>query len=204
MPWWHVTYNRKASKIQWPPAPPVGYKPEATVTFGEVDGWPYVVGVDVARDRDGRDIPIGLTIQRKPSFGDPGPSPQYDLEGMSLPEVTDAALELQRLSVRDVKRMPLDRILRAATVAMREGAWGGPDSPVTRTVLPRKKVRLTRKDFEKLAKAYEALEARGERPVPVLAKRMGVPENRMHQWVHRMRYEMGLLPPPPRRQQAKP
>jgi transposase len=52
--------------------------------------------------------------------------------------------------------------------------------------------------YRELAKSYREFELGGLSPVKEIARRKRVSENTVHQWVHRMRHELGFLEPSPR------
>ena len=149
--------------------------------------------VELHRTPDGRDVPTGITIRRRFGLEPAGP----ELEGTPDDPLIPA---VERVSPRDIRRLPVASVLKAAVAY---STWDL--RAVNRVLLPRTKTRLSYRDFEKLADAYRVFERRGEKPVPAIAERMGVPANRVHQWVRRMRYELKdkngrpLLPPPPPR-----
>jgi hypothetical protein len=170
-----------------------GGEPEETIRFRQSDV-PYEIGVDVDRD-GGSPVVVGLTIRRlwRPS--------DYP--------------ELPHVSARDIQRLPLAQVIKGALVIAAD-PLPGPDErvgtahdewpPRARKVLvPRGQPRKghSSKWYRELADAWREFERQGLSPAKEIAKQKGVDVNTVHQWAHRMRYDLGLLEPPPGKKRKK-
>jgi hypothetical protein len=138
---------------------------------------------------------------------------ETSIRGVHFEATTDAAL-----SLRELRRLPLQRVVDAARayVAARdedsEGTYPefpGPDAPgrtrVRDILLPRGRPgRTTYNDnfYRAIATAYIEFTKRGLSPAREIAKRKRVDRNTVDQWVHRSR-QLGFLPPAPPRRRAK-
>lgn len=175
-------------KLRWPIAADV------IVRVWDLEDWPYTVDVELLRPSEA-DAPVvsGIRVYRNFLLEPKTPGKRErrfaeDLRPLSL-------------STRDVRRMPLDRILRAALVAATEH-HDGRTGELKRALLPRAqgpKPEHSRKFYEQIARAYQQRVKNGEgSPVAWIAERKNVPRNRVYQWLHRAR-KMGLLEPSRRR-----
>ncbi len=156
-----------------------------------LDHWPYTVDVEFVQG-DGGPVATGVLIRRNFAYD--------EQQGFA------DGLELVPVSGRDVRRMPLDRVIAAALAAVSEPSsaegWAG---RVGKAITPRGLPERGRssKFYAQIANLYRELAQRDvASPVQEIARRKGVPPNRVHQWVHRAR-EMGFLEPSARSRQRK-
>jgi hypothetical protein len=167
--------------LRWPlPA-------ERTVRIWGIDRWPYTVDVEFVQSDRGP-VATGVTVRR--NF-------RYDEDDGFADD-----LELEAVSGRDVRRMPLDRMIAAALAAVSEPTTttGWRDGVTTELESQRPSKRgYSSKFYAEIADEYRRLAQKGlTSPVQEIARRRGDPPNRVHQWVHRAR-AMGLLEPSTRR-----
>lgn len=145
----------------------------------------YVVTVELARTPDGEPEPVRVSIGARDG----------------------------RLSLREARRFPLRRIVEAALawahepLESRGPGWHEPTegmrAAIRKLSLPRGRPKRghSAQWYRELADAYKEYQRLGLSPVKEIAKRKGVSENTVHQWIHRMRHGPGqfLEKPPPRR-----
>ena len=128
----------------------------------------YMVTVKI-RHTDGASGPTGINVWR--------------------PDETD-----RTLSQREVKRLPLDRVVRAALAAA-TGPREQRGSEKWHALIAEKIVAPTGKPergkstkfYEDIAKAYRAAAANGKNPVKEIARQNGAAANTVHQWIYRAR-----------------
>lgn len=136
------------------------------------------------------------------SFSDAGEHP-YTVEitvlGIEHPVVSEIRVEnMDGVSPRDVKRLPLATYAQAAIVAVRD--WDM-DAAARTLTAPRGRPRKGQgmAFYRELAGFYRELVRSGVRhPAKEIARRKRVSQNLVHQWVFRAR-ELGLLESPPGR-----
>jgi hypothetical protein len=103
------------------------------------------------------------------------------------------------LSLRDVRRLPLDRIATAALVAVRQYAEEpSPDrfDPVSEalSVPGRPRGRNKERFYKAVAELHRSWTLKGLSPAKELARRKRVSENTAHQWIYKAR-QLGYLEP---------
>jgi hypothetical protein len=144
---------------------------------------PYVVTVGFVRDD--APVPVEITVRRTFPVSDQG-------------GFLDGA-EPEPLSARDVRRLPLDRLLRAATAAADSGPVESA-AEVSKILLPRGRPGGGARSiafYREIASAHRQIEQLGESPAKAIARRKRVSENTVHQWIHKARLH-GFLEPSPR------
>lgn len=182
---------------------PLPLEPREEVYF--TDGR-YALTVEICRAAAGEPVVTGIAVRRLTPHvvtGGEGTRTRLTPEG----EVTEPVPRREPkgsprpLSGRDVRRMPLASLLRAATVAARGYTWIVEPAKVARALVPRRDEALTPEYYRKLLEAHRAIVARGSpAPVKELAERHGFGDNvnLIHQRLHRAREleRLGRLPPP--------
>jgi hypothetical protein len=181
--------------------------PQLAVVAHQTDA-PYTVTVELRFDRDGAPFVIGVAVRRQ--------TPWWEEDGW------EAGEERPHVSPRDVQRLPLAGIVRAALAAAsaaerRTLETGEPVTSETARVLTdqgedwdwaedarkvltphgRPQHGKSAKWYSELADSYRGFARAGKSPVKEIATRKRVSENTVHQWVHRAR-EIGVLEPSPR------
>lgn len=180
-------------------------------------GAPYTVSVELRRHSDGAWFVIGIAVRRQyPWWEEPSGWEASDERWAS---------ENPHVSPRDVQRLPLARIVRAALAAAssaerpnlatgkpaassvarifaedgitppQEAAWA---QVAQRVLLPRGRPQRGKSvDFyRELANSYRALARTGVSPPKVIARRKRVSTNTVYQWLYRAR-DLGFLELPP-------
>jgi hypothetical protein len=194
--------------------------PEFAVVVFPVEA-PYTVTVEFRRDPDARPFVMGVAVRYQPLWAFEDDFWERDEE------------ERPHVSPRDVQRLPLARIVRAAIAAANSAErpviestgkpavsetarlfadesaepWKGdpPWAEAARKILvPRGRPERGKsaKFYKDLADSHRAFALAGKSPVKEIARRKGVSENTVHQWVHRAR-RLGILDPSPRSKQRK-
>ena len=182
--------------------------PELAVTVFPTDA-PYNVTVEIRRDADGAPFVIGIAVRRQ--------FPWWEDGGWM------AGDERPHVSPRDVQRLPLARIVRAALAAASTAqrptlSSGEPASSqvaplfgsasqrerpeeewakVARKILvPRGRPQRGKSIpfYQRIADAHRACALAGTSPAKEIARRMNVSENTVHQWVHQARRHKLLEP----------
>lgn len=194
--------ERQVAKLHELLEDPLPLEPREEVYFS--DGR-YAVVVELVRTADGEPIVTGLAVRRLTPHvvtGQAGTRVRLTPDG----EVTEPVPRREpkglprALSGRDVRRMSLAAVLRAALAAAKGYAWlAAPQEPIRALVPPRDQP-LTPDYYRRLLEAHRAIVARGSpAPVKELAKRHGFGDNvnLMHQRLHRARQleRLGKLPP---------
>jgi hypothetical protein len=212
-------------QVEWP-GDVDRYGPELVVTvIPQEYGEHYAVSVELRRDENGPYV-VGVAVRRSVLAGYTGlrthVSPR-DVQRLPLARMVAAALAIastatrptgdERVQGSDPGPSPV------ATLVEGESAWVtyydvghadewrelGFDLPPAmieagKILVPRGRPQRGKSvDFyRQLAKSYRAFELAGLSPVKEIARRKRVPENTVHQWIHRMRHELGFLEPSPR------
>lgn len=191
--------------------------PAYHVVIGDAAG--YRIEVELVRDeRSGAPVVVGLSIRKLRGLERSGGTDPWKQRGPFLLRRKKAngngtnlyAEPVRRLSLRDLRRLPLATLLEQARVlagswwaTMNEASdgeksWPPEDLPrrLARARAPRSRPRgRTGGFYEQLAAAYKAEVARGEpNPGAALARRMNESPETMRVWVYRAR-KLGLLPP---------
>ncbi len=168
--------------LRWPlPA-------QRAVRIWDLDHLPYTIDVEFVQG-DAGPVATGIAIRRNFAYD--------EKQGFA------DGLELTPVSGRDVRRMPLDRVLAAALASVSGDPEWGPRAAKALTPRGRPKRGRSSKFYVQIADVYRQLAQRDVgSPVQEIARRMDVPPNRVHQWVHRAR-EMGLLEPSSRSRQRR-
>jgi hypothetical protein len=192
-------------------------KPEFAVVVFPVDV-PLTVSVEFRRDPSGRPFVMGVAVRYQPlwAFED---------------DFWESAEQRPHVSPRDVQRLPLARIVRAATAAANSAErpvlgekpavsstaqlfpdesgepWTGdpPWAEAARKILvPRGGPQRGKSTqfYKEIARSYRDFALAGMSPVREIARRKRVSENTVHQWVHRAR-KLNFLDPSPRSQFGK-
>lgn len=147
---------------------------------------PVVTGVAVRRC-------VGMKANKRAGF-DPPPEWPEDVEPLPV-------------SLRDVRRLPLDRIATAALVVVRQFRESpDPDRmlPVAEALsLPGRPVGRNKERFyTTVAELYRRYAGEGRSPAKELARRKHVSENTAHQWIYKAR-QLGYLEPSQRSSRKK-
>jgi hypothetical protein len=167
---------------EWKPRPEGGIRPypERSVLYLADD---YTVELEFRRDAEGSNVLTGLNFHRKlgPEWEDP----------------TKPADRSCAVSVRDARRLRLDQVVQAA-YALVDGQPGDARWKKARKLLaPRSsgpQGPTDTKFYKEVAAFYRECKLLGLSPAKELAKRKGVPENRVYQWFHRARVLRFLEP----------
>jgi hypothetical protein len=148
---------------------------------------PYVITVGFVRSEVGH-VPVPVEVTVRLTF------PVSETQ-QGFAEGT----EPRSLSARDVRRLPLDRVVRAATAA----ADSGPVESLpelSKILLPRGRPSGDERSvafYKAIANAHRQLEQLEKSPAKEIARRKRVSENTVHQWIHKARLQ-GFLEPSPR------
>jgi hypothetical protein len=142
-------------------------------------------------------VVTGIAVRRRVPMKPKGKRAAFEHEA-EWPE----DVEPLPLSLRDVRRLPLDRIAAAALAAAREYAEEPSEArftPVTEALtLPgRPKGRNKEQFYKAVAELHRGWTKKGLSPAKELAKRKRVSENTAHQWIYKAR-QFGYLEPSPR------
>jgi hypothetical protein len=206
--------------------------PELVVTVIEQERGPdgrLAVSVDLRFDEDGPYV-TGIAVRRHHMAGYRGERTNVaprDVQRLPLAKMVSAALAFASTS----EKPPPTQFLRPDEIAAGwtsrpfdprvevemtyylgaeppEERWFPEAQPLVdarKILLPRGRPQRGRSvDFyRELAKSYRNLELAGLSPVKEIARRKRVSENTVHQWVHRMRHELGFLEPSPRSKQKE-
>ncbi len=171
-----------AETLWWPAEPDL---------FETVFGYasPYVVTVGFVRPRP-EDVPVPVEVTIRRAF------PVSEVDSSS-----GFKSEPAPLSAREVRRLPLDRIVRAATAAADRGPVVSA-SEISKVLIPRGRPtggERSIKFYKEIADAYREIQQLDpdESPARVIARRKRVPENTVHQWIYKAR-DRGFLERPPR------
>jgi hypothetical protein len=170
----------EAEALRWPAEPDLF---ETVFDYAA----PYVITVGFVRqDADDVPVPVEVTIRMTFPVSETG-------QGFV------AGTEPRSLSTRDVRRLPLDRVVRAATAAADAGPVESA-SEFPKILLPRGRPVGGERSvvfYKKIAKAYRQLTEEQKSPAKEIARRKGVSENTAHQWIYKARLH-GFLEPSPR------
>jgi hypothetical protein len=146
---------------------------------------PYRVSVELRRDPEGAPFVSGIRVRRA------------HLGGVDDPDEDDP--DEFRVSPRDVRRLPLSRIVEAALVAssepMAEGNWLGDDGrprlpdDLKNVLVPRGRPQRGKAIgfYREIADSYRGYVKAGKSPVKGIARKKRVSENTVHQWVYQAR-----------------
>jgi hypothetical protein len=157
--------------------------------------WPkYAVDVELRLDAFDEPVVTGVVVRRSVPMKAKGKRASFD-PGAEWPE----DVEPLPLSLRDVRRLPLDRIATAALVAVRQFSESpSPDRmlPVAEALrLPGRPVGRNKERFyTTVAKLYRMYALQNRSPAKEIAKRKQVSENTAHQWIYKAR-QLGYLEP---------
>lgn len=171
--------GRPVEQLWWP------MEPDVFVTvFGYAD--PYAVTVGFVRPGEGK-APIPTEISIRLTF------PMTEGRRRFEPDLVPAPI-----SPRDVRRLPLDRIVRAATVTADRGPIDAHEEN-RRILVPRGRPKGERAItfYKEVADFYRDCVSVGISPARELAKRKNTSENTAYQWIHQAR-KRGFLEPSPR------
>lgn len=203
---------------------PGRYEPELVVTvIPQEPGERLAVAVEFRYDDDGAYV-VGVAVRRHVLAGYQGQrthvSPR-DAQRLPLAQIQRAATAFARDAVKpgpDDKdpeglAAPFDTLVEGKSTwatyydvthadKWRELGYDAPPAMVAagKVLLPHGRPQHGKSIgfYRELAEAYKQFEAKGLSPVKEIARRKRVPENTVHQWVHRMRNELKLLDPSPR------
>jgi hypothetical protein len=170
----------EAEALRWPAEPDLF---ETVFDYAA----PYVVTVGFARS-DADDVPVPVEVTIRLTF-------PVSETGRGFAEGT----EPRSLSTRDVRRLPLDRIVRAATAA----ADAGPVealAEISKSLVPPGRPAGGERSvvfYKGIAEAYRQLTEQQKSPAKEIARRKRVSENTAHQWIYKARLH-GFLEPSPR------
>ncbi len=191
----------------------------------EPDGDELAVAVELRYDDEGPYV-TGIAIRRHPRAGYQGERTHVaprDVQRLPLAKIVTAALAFASTHEKPPpRRLSPEAVAAGRTEPSRPfdsrievGAayWIDREPPderfgpepvslveVRKVLLPRGRPKHGKSiDFyRELSKSYRDFEIRGLSPVKEIARRKRVSENTVHQWVHRMRHELGFLEPSPR------
>jgi hypothetical protein len=167
------------------------------------DEWPkYAVDVELRLPpgtpngpfRESGPVVTGVSVRRRVPMKAKGKRAAFEHEA----EWPDDAEPLP-VSLRDVRRLPLDRIATAALVLARQYAEEPtPDrfDPVTEvlSVPGRPRGRNKERFYKAVADLHRSWTRKGLSPAKELARRKRVSENTAHQWIYKSR-QLGYLEP---------
>lgn len=162
--------------------------------------WPkYAIDVELRLDLFDEPVVTGVAVRRRVPMKAKGKRAMF----AEWPE--DA--EPLPVSLRDVRRLPLDRIATAALTAARQFMEApSPDrmEPVAEALsLPGRPVGRNKEHFyTAVAGLYRLYATKGRSPAQEIARRKRVSENTAHQWIYKAR-KLGYLEPSPRSNLSK-
>lgn len=181
-----------------------GYDEDVQVALGgsRPSTSPYVVTVKLVHDWQPveREIEPGVKMALL--------EPTYEPGSTAVIEIAVRRRDGGNVSTREIRRLPLKTVVDAALVAVSvpvaertEGDWL---KRVRRASVPKKGPQHghSYKFYKQLAAAHRRYASEGKRPAVEIAREMGVPANRVHQWILRAR-RMRLLEPSPQAKNAK-
>lgn len=154
----------------------------------------YAVDVELRLDALEEPVVTGVAVRRRVPMKAKGKRAAFDPESEWSEDV-----EPLPVSLRDVRRLPLDRIATAALVAVRQFRES-PDPDRMRPVaealsLPGRPVGRNKERFYgTVAELYRRYAQQGRSPAKELARRKHVSENTAHQWIYKAR-KLGYLEP---------
>lgn len=171
---------RGEDTFEWPAEPT-----HRAHIFGVTDA-PYAVEVEFVRDSEGEFVPVGVAVRRTFPTSRRKKGTQYPFaEGV----------EPAAVSAVDLREIPFGRVIRAAITAVRQ-----PDptderrDELERILVPRGGPQRGRsvKFYRAIAVAAREFQKRGLSPAKEIARRNGVSENLVHQWLHVARRQHGF------------
>ena len=167
--------------------------------------WPKYA-VDVELRLDALDEPVVTGVAVRPRVPLKARGRRAGIEPPNNAEWPEGTEPLP-LSLRDVRRLPLDRIATAAVVYVRQAKEEpSPDrmQPVAEALsLPGRPTGRNKERFYRaVAELYRQWTLKGLSPAKELAKRKRVSENTAHQWIFKAR-RFGYLEPSPRSQKKE-
>ncbi len=160
--------------------------------------WPkYAVAVELRLDALDDPVVTGVAVRRRVPMKAKGKRAAFEYDA-EWPE----GAEPLPVSLRDVRRLPLDRVATAAVVAARQYMkTPAPDrmEPVAKALSVRgRPIGRNKASFYKaVAEKHRRWTLEGRSPAKELAKLKGCPENTAHQWFYKAR-QLGYLEPSPR------
>jgi hypothetical protein len=161
----------------------------------------YAVDVEFRLDAFDEPVVTGVAVRRRVPMKSKPERAALDPKA-EWPE----GIEPLPLSLRDVRRLPLDRIATAALVAVRQFSESGPDRmlPVADALsLPGRPVGRNKDRFyATVAELHRRYAKQGRSPAKELARRKHVSENTAHQWIYKAR-QLGYLEPSQRSSRRK-
>jgi hypothetical protein len=169
------------------------WQPDLEVTVIE-KGADYVVSVQVKYDDDGA-YATGVAVRRDPLVGYKGGRTEVsprEVKRLPLARIIGAAL-----AYADVLGKPLPRKPRAGEQMPELVAAEKILSPRIRAPRGRPQRGGSAKFYKQIAEAYRQAAAAGLNPIKEIARQNGAPENTVHQWIHRAR-RLNFLEPSPR------
>jgi hypothetical protein len=175
----------------WWPAEPNLF--ETVLDYGDK---PYVVTVGFVRPALGDvPVPVEVTIRRTFPVSNQAYRPGF-VEGT----------EPGPLSARDVRRLPLDRLVRAAAATADRGPSES-HNEVSKILVPPGRPEGGERSiafYKGIADAYREFQQRKplESPAKLIARQKRVPVNTVHQWIFRAR-RLGFLEPSPRKRKVE-
>jgi hypothetical protein len=160
--------------FEWPAEPT-----EQVRIWGVTDG-PYVVDVELVRDSEGEVVPVGVAVRRAFPTSRHRKGANYPVAEGTVPAPVSAV---------DVRGVPFGRVIRAALTAAREPGTIETDE-LDRILVPRGRPQRGRsvKFYRELLDAARDYEKRGLSPAKEIARRKGVSENLVHQWLYVARH----------------
>jgi hypothetical protein len=163
---------RYKTDLRWPA------HPSQVIRVWDLGKWPYTVDVEISRDDDDNLAATGITIRR--NFPTDGRGARFETGAKPLP-----------VSPRDVRRMPLDAIVKAALVAATTNLFDPERHTKLRRALRtrgRPKRGKSQKFYAAILADHRELTRRGESAGKAIAEREGVDVNTVYQWIYRARH----------------
>jgi hypothetical protein len=185
--------QRWRKKLRWPT--------DATdvVRIWDYDDQPYTVDVELLDDGEGVKVVTGISIRRNFPCE---PIPRY-----GAPVSFSADAELKPLSTRDVRRLPLDRIVAAALTAATERPGGKERYQQLKKTLSgrsRPDIGKTPSEWRRIEQAYRKAVAEGKSPAVEIAAKWDVKRNVADQWIYRLRHDFEWIEKPATRGRPMP
>ena len=158
--------------FEWP------VEPTDRARFWGVTDGRYAVDVEFVRDSEGELVPVGVAVRR--TF----PTSRRKKRG-EYPVAQ--GIEPEPISAVDLRKIPFGRVIRAATTAAREPFPTDKRHDELESILvPRGRPQRGRsvKFYRQIAEAARAYKRLGISPAKEIARRKGVSENLVHQWLY--------------------